>query len=178
MKKGIVIKSTGSWYYIKNKEGVVVPCKIKGTYRIKGIRATNPVAVGDFVIYRILQNEQTGVIEQIHTRKNYIIRRSPKLSKEYQLIAANIDQAVLMITLIRPKTMYEFIDRFLVSAEAFRIPVLLLFNKTDIYDESTLQEMKELISTYEQTGYQCLDASLKNQINIDLIVEHLTNKTS
>ena len=164
--QGLVVKSTGSWYYIRNDSGSVIPCKIRGNFRIKGIRATNPVAVGDQVNYE-LQEEGTGIITGIEERKNYIIRRSSNLSKEYQLLATNIDQAILIVTLQKPRTLFGFVDRFLVSAEAFRIPVILLFNKIDLYSEKEMDEMQKWISIYENAGYSCLAVSLETGENTD-----------
>ncbi len=155
----------------------VVPCKIKGTYRIKGIRATNPVAVGDEVDFQ-LTDSGNGLISHIRERNNYIIRRSAKLSKEYQLIAANVDQAVLMISLVNPRTHLAFIDRFLVSAEAFRIPVVLMMNKTDIYNAAQMTEMKNLCDLYEGVGYPTLSVSVKEGIQMKKVEELFANKVS
>lgn len=177
MQKGLVIKSTGSWYYVKGKDEKVIPCKIKGTYRIKGIRATNPVAVGDHVDFE-LTDSGNGVISHIDERKNYIIRRSSNLSKEYQLIAANIDQAILVISLVSPRTHLAFIDRFLVSAEAFRIPVVLMFNKTDIYQAAELEEMEHLADLYEEIGYPTIAISVKKKTNMELVEKLLADRVS
>ncbi len=174
LNKGLVIRSTGSWYDVRNDEGDLVPCKIKGTYRIRGIRATNPVAVGDEVSY-ILQDDGSGMITDISERKNYIIRRATNLSREYQLIASNIDQALLMISITRPVTHLAFIDRFLVSAEAFRIPVILVFNKTDLYIKEERAKMDEWIRTYEKIGYRTLAVSLKTGYNLDILEEVLAH---
>lgn len=177
MQKGLVIKSTGSWYYVRDKDNNVIPCKIKGTYRIKGIRATNPVAVGDHVEFA-LTDSGNGIISHIDERRNYIIRRSSNLSREYQLIAANIDQAVLMISLVSPKTHLAFIDRFLVSAEAFRIPVVLLFNKTDIYIAAALAEMEHLAEVYEKVGYHSIAISVKKGTNLEPVKQLLEDRVS
>lgn len=177
MRKGLVIKSTGSWYYVKDADDSIVPCKIKGTYRIKGIRATNPVAVGDHVQFE-LTDSGNGIISHIDERKNYIIRRAANLSKEYQLIAANIDQAVLMVSLVNPKTHLAFIDRFLVSAEAFRIPVVLVFNKTDVYSEGETSEMEQLAAIYDKIGYAVLSISIKEGTNMDRAEQLFANKVS
>jgi len=132
MKTGIVIKTTGSWHTVKSDEGEVVDCKIKGRFRIDGLVTTNPIAVGDNVDFKINEDDNTGLITKIHKRKNYIIRKSIKLSKQAHVIAANIDRAYLIVTLVHPETSTMFIDRYLISAEAYRIPVTLLFNKLDI----------------------------------------------
>ncbi len=172
LKQGLVIKTTGSWYYVKDSNHSIIPCKIKGSYRIKGIRATNPVAVGDRVKF-YLSEDGTGMISEIGERKNYIIRRATNLSREYQLIASNIDQALLMVSLLNPVTHLAFIDRFLVSAEAFRIPVLLVFNKTDLYSPKQMYELKKLIELYKGIGYYTLDISLKTEKNLPRLEELL-----
>jgi ribosome biogenesis GTPase len=174
LNRGLVIKSTGSWYYVKGEKDRVIPCKIKGTYRIRGIRATNPVAVGDYVTYN-LADDGTGMITDIGERKNYIIRRATNLSKEYQLIASNIDQAMLMISLKQPTTHRAFVDRFLVSAEAFRIPVILVINKVDLYGDKEKREMDQFIHIYEEIGYQTLPLSLKSKYNLLELKELLSN---
>jgi len=178
VQRGLVIKSTGSWYYVKEQSGTIVPCKMKGKYRLKGIRATNPVAVGDRVIIQNKEPEDTCVIEKIEDRKNYIIRKSSKLSKQYQLIAANVDQALLMVSMIKPKTLTTFIDRFLVSAEAFRIPVVLVFNKLDLYDNALIKQKDKLLKIYKNAGYVSMTVSVDKQINLDAVQDVLKNKTS
>ncbi len=172
LENGLVVKTTGSWYYVKPADAEkrsIVPCKIRGTFRIKGIRATNPVAVGDHVSFKRISDQDGGIIEKIGERKNYIIRKASNLSREYQLIACNIDQAMLMVSLVKPRTHLEFIDRFLVSAEAFRIPVVIIFNKTDVYQEGDKEEMESLMKIYEGIGYRCVPASLKQGVNIEAI---------
>lgn len=165
MKKGIVIKSTGSWYTVETENGEKFECKIKGKFRIKGIKSTNPVAVGDHVEFNLQsvsnsENEQKiGLINAISERKNYIIRRSQNLSKQSHIIAANIDQAVLVATLNYPLTTTTFIDRYLASAEAYRIPVLLVFNKIDRYEKQQLEQLESLINIYQKIGYQCIPTS-------------------
>ncbi|PIF05318.1 MAG: ribosome small subunit-dependent GTPase A [Draconibacterium sp.] len=173
MNKGVVIKSTGSWYTIENADGEHFECKIKGNFRTKDIKSTNPVAVGDRVTF-ILQPTQTtdnkqpiGLITDIDKRDNYIIRRSQNLSKQSHIIAANIDQALLVITMNFPVTTTTFIDRYLASAEAYRIPVILIFNKTDRYDDKLQLDMKNTISVYEKIGYQCLTTSAKTLEGLD-----------
>ena len=155
MKKGLVIKSTGSWYSVKDDTGIRYDCRIKGNLRIKGIKTTNPIAVGDWVDFEFLEKDSAdqqsnlGLIYKVYERKNYIIRRSQNLSKQAHIIAANIDQAFLIITVNYPVTTATFIDRFLASAEAYRIPVILVFNKIDRYDQDQLAKMEELIVVYE-----------------------------
>ncbi|HER08757.1 MAG TPA: ribosome small subunit-dependent GTPase A [Bacteroides sp.] len=161
MYKGTVIKSTGSWFTVKDEHERIVPCTIRGKFRMKGIRATNPVAVGDHVRFERPEESRTGIITHIEERSSYIIRRSSKLSKEYQLIACNVDVAWLMVTMKLPRTLTAFIDRFLVSAEAYRIPVIILFNKIDLYGEAERQEMESLWKIYTGIGYRCMKLSLE-----------------
>lgn len=183
MKKGLVIKSTGSWYTVEDENGKLFECKIKGNFRIKGIKSTNPVAVGDKVEFTEQfstegQKQKIGLISSIFDRKNYIIRRSPNLSKQSHIIAANIDQAVLVATLNYPVTTTTFIDRYLASAEAYRIPVLLVFNKTDRYNNRQLNELQELLSIYENIGYRCLTTSAKMNTGITELKESVKDKTN
>ena len=177
--QGQVYKSTGSWYWVKVGEEFY-NCKIKGKIRLQGLKSTNPVAVGDFVDIELEKkgDETVGLIKKIHDRKNYIIRKSVKLSKQVQIIAANIDQAFLMITLNNPPTSTTFIDRFLVAAEAYRIPVKLIFNKLDAYNMDDFAEMKFLADTYREIGYTCVGTSVMNERNIDQVVELMKDKTS
>lgn len=177
MTKGTVIKSTGSWYYVKNEAGNVIPSRIRGHYRIRGIRATNPVAVGDTVHFDYT-DDHSGMIRKIDERKNYIIRRATNLSREYQLIAANIDQALLMISLIHPSTHLAFVDRFLVSAEAFRIPVILVFNKLDLYREKEKKKLEELSGVYGDIGYRVMSISLKMQQQTEGLMEVFSDKVT
>jgi len=175
LSKGLIVKSTGSWYYVKDGEGSYIQCKIKGNFRLHEIKATNPVAVGDIIEYTLMK-DGSGLITQIYPRKNYIIRKASNLSKQYQLIAANIDKAILLISLAQPKTLLGFIDRFLVSAEAFRIPVVLIFNKIDLYSTSEKTYLQELISLYEKIGYQCLAISLEENYNLDKLSTLFTDQ--
>jgi len=175
--QGIVIKSTGSWYTVRQKNDSKTNCKIKGTFRIKGIKSTNPIAVGDRVIFDI-NNDKTGLITEILERKNYIIRKATKLSKRSHIIAANIDCAFLMVTLARPETTTLFMDRFLVMAEAYHIPVNIIFNKMDIYDEEIISEVNELIDIYTRVGYACYKASALKKQNIDTITDLMKDKVN
>ena len=175
MDKGLVIKNTGSWYLVKTDDGSEVECKIKGNFRLKGIRSTNPVAVGDRV--KIIRNQEgTAFITEIEDRKNYIIRRSSNLSKQSHIIASNLDQCMLIITVNYPETSTTFIDRFLASAEAYRIPVCLVFNKTDRYLEDENRYLEGLINLYTTIGYQCYKVSAMNNTGIDDIKEALAGK--
>jgi ribosome biogenesis GTPase len=166
LEKGIVIKSTGSRYTVKLADNRIVSCTIRGVFRIKGIRATNPVAVGDHVTVEWSEETETGIITSLEERSNYIIRKSSKLSSEYQLIACNVDIAWLMISMAQPRTLTAFIDRFLVSAEAYRIPVTILFNKIDLYGKGETEEMESLWDIYESIGYRCMKLSLQTREGI------------
>jgi ribosome biogenesis GTPase / thiamine phosphate phosphatase len=157
---GIVMKSTGSWYHVLAEDGSTIDCRIKGVFRIRGLKTTNPIAVGDQVKYEP-ESEGKGMIYDIAERKNYIIRRSINLSRQYHIIAANMDQAFLIATLALPRTSAGFIDRFLLTAEAYRIPVVMVFNKLDLFeeDETAMKELNDFCSIYEKIGYQCLKVS-------------------
>ena len=174
---GLVIKNTGSWYTVKTDSNQLVECKIKGNFRLKGIRSTNPVAVGDRV--SITPNQEgTAFITSIEARKNYIIRKSSNLSKQSHIIAANVDQAFLVVTINRPVTSTTFIDRFLASAEAYRVPVVLLFNKTDALEDEEREYQQMMIDLYETVGYQCLAISAANGSGMDKVRELLAGKTT
>jgi ribosome biogenesis GTPase len=177
LEKGLVIKSTGSWYTVKNGPDII-KCKIKGKFRIKDITTTNPVTVGDIVNYKIIGKNNVGIITNIRERKNYIIRRASNLSREAHLIASNVDQAFLMFTLNYPETQLEFVDRFLVTSEAYHIPTVLIINKIDLYDTSTLEKMKSTKEIYLKAGYQCYETSVIKNINVDLIKDLMKNKIS
>ncbi|RIJ48924.1 ribosome small subunit-dependent GTPase A [Maribellus luteus] len=184
MKQGLVIKSTGSWYTVEDEQGNTFECKIKGNFRIKGIKNTNPVTVGDRVTFTLQsvsadeKEAKIGLISAISERRNYIIRRSINLSKQAHIIAANIDQAVLIATIDYPVTTTTFIDRYLASAEAYRIPVMLVFNKTDRYDSAQLEKMEELISIYENIGYKCLTTSAGSGAGVEELKNALKDKTN
>jgi ribosome biogenesis GTPase len=176
--EGIVIKSTGSWYSVLSPDGTLTACKLKGRFKVQGIKTTNPLAVGDHVEFHLLQEEDTGLITRIFPRKNYIIRKATKLSKESHILAANIDQAMVIVTLAQPRTSTGFIDRFLITAEAYHIPGVIVFNKLDIYDEKMMARLDELIEIYEAAGYPCLKVSaLTGENTIDL-KEKLKDKVS
>jgi len=148
--QGLVIKNTGSWYTVLTDDGQLLDCKVKGNFRIKGIRSTNPVAVGD----RVTIGEGNWITE-IEDRRNYIIRKSINLSKQSHILAANVDQALLVVTVVKPETSTTFIDRFLASAEAYRVPVILIFNKTDLLTEEELHYQQMMMNLYETIGYEC-----------------------
>jgi ribosome biogenesis GTPase len=179
MKEGIVYKSTGSWYLVKEKEEEnFYKCRIKGKFRIKGIKSTNPVAVGDHVLFQLEANkeEETGVIQDIQPRENYIVRKSVNLSKQTHIIASNLDQAFLMVTLNNPPTFTSFIDRFLVTAQAYQIPTTILFNKIDAYTEDEKDEIRYLALLYREIGYTCIGTSAVSGKNIEQVKELLKNK--
>ena len=181
MGKGLVIRSTGSWYSVKTDSGETIDCRIKGKLRMKGVRTTNPVAVGDRVEYELQHDETTkegvaGIISAIETRQNYIIRKASNLSKESQIIAANIDTAYLVVTVNYPVTLPGFIDRYLVSARAYRIPACLIFNKLDIYTKEDYEKLEEFLQTYESIGYKCYQVSALKNFNIDSLREDLRGK--
>ncbi|GGZ54232.1 ribosome small subunit-dependent GTPase A [Mesonia mobilis] len=178
--KGIVYKSTGSWYTVKAEDGKFYNCRIKGKFRIKGIKNTNPVAVGDYVEFDLEENidEVIGVIKHIEERENYIIRKSVNLSKQTHIIAANIDVAFLLVTLNNPPTFTTFIDRFLVTAEAYGIKAVLLFNKVDAYSQEEKDEILYLMAMYREIGYTCIPISAKSGKNIDKVKELMIDNTS
>ena len=156
--QGVVTKSTGSWYKVRTKDGVFHDCRIKGKFRIQGIKSTNPVVVGDIV--KIQDEEGSWMIIELYQRKNYIVRKSVNLSKQTHIIAANVDQAILMVTLQSPVTSRGFIDRFLVSAQAYGVEVIIFFNKQDLYSEQAMQDQNKLRAIYEKIGYRCISLSV------------------
>jgi ribosome biogenesis GTPase len=177
LNKGLVIKNTGSWYLVKTEDNQLIECKIKGNFRLKGIRSTNPIAVGDYV--KIAPNtEGTAFITEIEDRKNYIIRRASNLSKQSHIIAANLDQCLLIVTVNYPETSTIFIDRFLASAEAYRVPVSLVFNKVDRYTEEEQHYLEALINLYTHIGYPCYRVSALNQTGIQELKESLAGKVT
>lgn len=182
MKKGIVIKSTGSWYTVETEDGEKFECKIKGKFRIKDIKSTNPIAVGDKVEFTVQSStnddkeQNIGLISGIEERKNYIIRRSQNLSKQSHIIAANIDQAVLVVTLFYPVTTTTFIDRYLASAEAYRIPVLIVFNKNDRLTDDQKTALNSIIDIYTKIGYTCITTSATTFFGIENLKDALKNK--
>ncbi len=177
---GTVYKSTGSWYTVKTMNGKFYECRIKGRFRLEGIKSTNPIAVGDKVEFELetKNNTETGVINRIEERKNYIVRKSVNLSKQTHIIASNIDQVFLLVTIDNPPTFTSFIDRFLVTAEAYAVKTILLFNKVDTYDSETLLEVKYLASVYRQIGYECIGISAKTGKNIDKVKNLMVGNVS
>lgn len=175
--KGLVIKNTGSWYSVLTDDGVVVESKIKGNFRLKGIRSTNPVAVGDRVCI-VMNAEGTAFITEIEDRRNYIIRKSSNLSKQSHILAANVDQAFLIVTVNFPETSTTFIDRFLASAEAYRIPVVLVFNKTDLLSDEELHYQQMMMHLYETVGYQCVAISASKGEGVEGLLPLLKDKVT
>ena len=174
---GLVVKNTGSWYTVLTDDGQLIDSKVKGNFRLKGIRSTNPVAVGDRV--SIVPNpEGTALITEIADRRNYIIRRSQNLSKQSHIIAANVDQALLLVTVSHPQTSTTFIDRFLASAEAYRVPVILLFNKTDLYDDDERRYLGMLVTLYETVGYECRQISAATGEGVDALRPLLSDRVT
>ena len=176
--KGLVIKNTGSWYTVLTDDGLTVDCKIKGNFRLRGIRSTNPVAVGDRVVITPppAGAREGAFITEIEDRRNYIIRKSINLSKQSHIIAANVDQALLVVTVVKPQTSTTFIDRFLASAEAYRVPVILIFNKTDLLSEEERHYQEMMITLYENIGYECRSISAATGEGVDELMPLLTGK--
>lgn len=174
--QGLVTKSTGSWYQVQTPDGQRYDCRIKGKFRIKGLTTTNPVAVGDKVDFDLEPEQQQGVINKLYERKNYIIRKSINLSKQAQIIAANLDQAFLVVTLASPRTSLGFIDRFLVTAEAYDIPASLVFNKLDMFSDEGLEILAEYKSIYQNLGYPCHEVSALKGTNIPHLITLLKDK--
>jgi ribosome biogenesis GTPase / thiamine phosphate phosphatase len=178
LEKGVVLKSTGSRYRVLCGDGTIVDCSIKGKLRIKEFRTTNPVAVGDNILFEPEANSDSGIITEVLDRRNYILRKATNLSKHSQIIAANIDQVFLMVTIILPETQVEFIDRFLITAEAYRVPAKIIFNKTDLYGEDELAKMDYLDRMYTSIGYECIRLSLVELSNIEILKNQMTGKIS
>lgn len=176
--QGLVIKSTGSWYQVATDTGSIVDCRIKGKFRTKDIQTTNPIAVGDRVEIEMEPEQHTGIISKLLPRKNYIIRKSVNLSKQAQIIAANLDQAFLVVTLASPRTSLGFIDRFLVTAEAYDIPAKLIFNKLDLFSEEGMEILTEYQRIYTSIGYPCYEVSALEGTNLHIIEGLLKDKVS
>lgn len=177
---GTVYKSTGSWYTLKSDQGNFIECRMKGKFRIKGIKSTNPIAVGDIVDYELEETSDTltGTIFKIHNRKNYIVRKSVNLSHQMHIIASNIDRVFLLVTIHNPPTTFNFIDRFLVTAEAYGIETIIVFNKIDTFDPSTLEEQLYMQHVYEKIGYTCLRVSANSAVGIEALKEMMIGKVS
>jgi ribosome biogenesis GTPase len=178
LEKGIVIKSVGSRYKILLSSGNIIDCILPGKLRVKDMQTTNPVAVGDNVLVNSEKDNVTGIITEVLERKNYILRKASNLSKQSQIIAANLDQVLLMVTVILPRTPVEFIDRFLVTAEAYRIPAKIIFNKIDLYGTEELERMEYLISVYSAIGYECLRLSLNRRTGLEDLKDLMKDRIS
>jgi ribosome biogenesis GTPase / thiamine phosphate phosphatase len=176
LEKGIVLKSTGSRYRILSTDGKILDCSVRGKLRIRELRTTNPIAVGDNVLFDFDRKSNTGIITEVLDRSNYILRKASNLSKHSQIIAANIDQVFLMITIILPETPVEFVDRFLITAEAYRIPATIIINKTDLYGEQEVEKMKYIKMMYRQIGYDCILVSVKEKTGLDIIKYMMKDK--
>jgi ribosome biogenesis GTPase / thiamine phosphate phosphatase len=176
--EGLVTKSTGSWYLVKTPDERWFDCRIKGKFRIKGITTTNPIAVGDIVDFELEPEQGTGVITNLHPRKNYIIRKSINLSRQAQILAANLDQAFLIVTLASPRTSLGFIDRFLVTAEAYDIPASLVFNKLDLFSDEGLEILGDYQKIYEDIGYPCFEVSALTGTNVSEVSKAIKGKVT
>jgi len=178
LEKGVVLKSTGSRYRVLYGEGTVIDCTVKGKLRIQEFRTTNPIAVGDNILFEIDKKTNSGIITEVLDRENYILRKSSNLSKHSQIIAANIDQVFLMITIILPESPVEFIDRFLITAEAYRVPAKIIINKTDMYGSQEFEKMEYLDSMYTKIGYECIRISLYEKSNLEILKGMMKDKIS
>lgn len=178
MEKGIVLKSTGSNYKVLSDQGSVLDCSVKGKLRIKELRTTNPIAVGDHVLFEIDRKNNSGIITEVLDRRNYILRKATNLSRHSQIIAANVDQLFLMITIILPETPVEFIDRFLITAEAYRVPASIIINKTDLYGADEVVKMEYIEKMYSKIGYECIRLSLYNKTNLEMLKMRMKDKIS
>jgi ribosome biogenesis GTPase / thiamine phosphate phosphatase len=178
LEKGVVLKSTGSHYKVLGEDGSIADCSVKGRLRIKELRNTNPVAVGDRVMFEIDIKTGSSVISEVLDRRNYILRKASNLSKHSQIIAANIDQVFLMVTIVLPETPVEFIDRFLISAEAYRVPASIIINKTDLYTDDDNEKMEYLENMYGKIGYECIRLSLVKNTGLDSLVTKMKDKIS
>lgn len=178
MEKGIILKSTGSRYRVLHGDGKIIDCSVKGKLRISEFRTTNPIAVGDNILFEMDEKSDLGIITEVLDRRNWILRKASNLSKHSQIIAANIDQVFLMITIILPETPVEFIDRFLITAEAYRVPAKIIINKTDLYGEDETARMEYLESIYKNIGYECIRLSMKEHLNHDALKQLMKGKTT
>ena len=176
-EQGTVVRSSGSVYGVRTAAGTLIDCRVKGNFRLKGIRSTNPVAVGDHVCFDI-REDGTAYIVDILERRNYIVRKASNLSKQSHILAANLDQCFLVVTISHPVTATTFIDRFLATAEAYRVPVVLVFNKTDLYNDEELEELEYLTALYENIGYRCMHTSVVGGIGVEELKEAMRGKVS
>lgn len=175
---GKVLRSTGSFYTVLTDHDKIVECKLKGKFRIKGIRTTNPIAVGDVVDFIKSEDDETGLIVHIHDRKNYLIRKATKLSSATHIIAANIDQVIIIASIVKPRTSTGFIDRMLTTAEAYHIPAMVIFNKYDLYNKEQLELLEYFEVSYKHAGYRFVSTSIPQKLNLDVFKELIFEKTS
>jgi ribosome biogenesis GTPase / thiamine phosphate phosphatase len=178
LKQGMVLRSTGSWYTVRDEGGKNYDCRLRGQFRLKGVRTTNPIAVGDRVTIAIDENSQNAVIQEVQERTNFIIRKATRLSKASHIIAANLDQAILVATIDHPRTSTGFIDRFLVTSEAYHIPAAIVFNKIDLYNPQQLDFLNELTAVYSVAGYPCFQVSAKHKQNLDTFAAQMKDRIS
>jgi len=178
LERGVILKSTGSSYKVLLEGGDIIDCSVKGKLRIKELRITNPIAVGDTVLFEIDRKNNSGIITEVADRRNYILRKATNLSKHSQIIAANIDQVFLMITIVLPETPVEFIDRFLITAEAYRVSAKIIINKTDLYNVDDIAKMEYLEAMYNKIGYECIRLSLKDLTNLETLKQLMKDKVS
>jgi ribosome biogenesis GTPase len=178
VERGVVLKSTGSRYRVIYGDGKIIDCSVKGKLRIKELRTTNPIAVGDNVLFEVDLSNESGIITEVLDRRNYILRKSSNLSKQSQIISANIDQVFLMVTIVLPVTPVEFIDRFLITAEAYRVPAKIIINKTDLYGKNEVEKMEYLEAMYGKIGYECIRLSLTDKANLDILKDQMKDKIS
>lgn len=176
--KGVVVKSTGSWYAVRLPNGQLIQCRIKGKFRLDNIKHTNPIAVGDYVNIELEEGREEGIIDKIEERKNYIIRKASNLSKQTHILASNLDQVLILASLVQPSTSLGFIDRFLATAEAYHIPAVIVFNKSDLYDSELLNSLQSISSIYKNIGYPLLSCSAKSMVNVEEIRNLLKDKTT
>jgi len=177
--KGTVIKSTGSWYVVRDEQGNLHACRLRGKFKLRDVKVSNPIAVGDKVFFQPEeQAENTAVITEIEPRENYIIRKSTHKSAHSHIIAANLDQAFLVVTLVSPRTSFGFIDRFLVTAEAYQIPVVIIYNKTDLYEEEDQEYQKQILEMYARIGYSGISSSTYSKTGLTAIQEQMQDKTT
>jgi ribosome biogenesis GTPase len=176
--EGVVVKSTGSWYSVKLPSGTYIQSRIKGRFRLEGIKHTNPIAVGDRVELEMEEGHDTAMITTIHERKNYIIRKASNLSKQTHIIASNLDQAVIVVSLVQPATSLGFIDRFLATAEAYHVPAVIVFNKSDLYGGPLKEILDDTVGLYESVGYKCLVCSAADKQNIEAFKDMLKDKVT
>jgi ribosome biogenesis GTPase len=176
--EGVVVKSTGSWYSVRIARGVYIQCRIKGKFRMDGIKHTNPISVGDVVDFDMEEGREEGVIHKIHDRKNYIIRKASNLSKQTHILASNLDQAIVVASLVQPATSLGFIDRFLATAEAYHVPAIIIFNKSDLYGEALKDILADTMSIYQNIGYKVLLCSATNKVGIEELKALLIDRTT